>query len=106
TQMGYYHYISRLIPFGHPDEPYAPIFTDSVVCIMNLVLYDDYITVLSRARLQEARFKEILCSIPVKYQLPVSQYGLIYPRKRLMTAPAQIMIEYFQQVIQRYDWNG
>ncbi|EOP1327820.1 LysR substrate-binding domain-containing protein [Escherichia coli] len=106
TQMGYYHYISGLIPFGHPDETYAPIFTDSVVCIMNLVLYDDYITVLSRARLQEARFKETLCSIPVRYQLPVSQYGLIYPRKRLMTTPVQIMIEYFQQEIQRYDWNG
>ena len=105
TQMGYYHYIRSFIPFNHPDNPYAPVFTDSTVCIMNLVMNDDYLTILSQARLQEPRFKGVLSALPIsEHLLPISQYGLIYPRKRPLTVAAQAMVEHFRRHCQLHNW--
>ncbi|WP_068872052.1 LysR substrate-binding domain-containing protein [Edwardsiella tarda] len=105
TDMGYYHHIRCIIPFDHPDNPHYPILTDSTVCIMNLVMNDDYLTILSRARLREARFGGVLTALPIEqFHLPVGHYGLIYPRKRPLTQAAQALIEQFRWHCQHHDW--
>ncbi|AKM48146.1 DNA-binding transcriptional regulator, LysR family [Edwardsiella anguillarum] len=106
TDMGYYHNIRRIIPFDHPDNPHYPILTDSTVCIMNLVMNGDYLTILSRARLREARFGGVLTALPIGLQfLPVGHYGLIYPRKRPLTQASQALIEQFRWHCQHHDWQ-
>lgn len=105
TDMGYYHHIRCIIPFDHPDNPHYPILTDSTVCIMNLVMNSDYLTILSRARLREARFGGVLTALPIEqFHLPVGHYGLIYPRKRPLTQAAQALIEQFRWHCQHHDW--
>lgn len=105
TDMGYYHDIRRFIPFNHPDNASAPIFTDSTVCIMNLVMNSDYLTILAQARLNEPRFGDVLTALPIDFALPVGHYGLIYPRKRPLTQAGQAIIEQFKWHCKQHSWT-
>lgn len=105
TDMGYYHYIRQFIPFNHPDNPSAPVLTDSIVCIMKLVTNSDYLTILAQARLSELHFGDVLSALPVgRSSLPIGHYGLIYPRKRPLTQAAFEMVEQFKWHCQQYNW--
>ncbi|MFB2905578.1 LysR substrate-binding domain-containing protein [Aeromonas jandaei] len=105
TDMGYYHYIRQYIPFNHPDNPFAPVMTDSMVCIINLVLNCDYITILAKARLNESRFCEVLTPLPLTDTLlPNGNYALIYPRKRPLTQAALLLLEGFKRCCLQHDW--
>lgn len=106
TDMGYYHYIRQCIPFNHPDSPSAPVLTDSTVCIMNLVMNSDYLTILAQARLNEPRFGGVLSAIPAgESLLPVGHYGLLYPRKRPLTQASLAMVELFKWHCQHHSWT-
>ncbi|EFR6821549.1 LysR family transcriptional regulator [Salmonella enterica] len=105
TDMGYYQYIKQFIPINYLECQSAPVLTDSTVCIMNLVMNSDYLTVLAQARLNEPRFGDVLSILPIGHSLlPVSHYGLIYPRKRPLTQAALSMTEQFKWHCQQHNW--
>ncbi|EDU7996490.1 LysR family transcriptional regulator [Salmonella enterica subsp. diarizonae] len=105
TDMGYYQHIRQFIPVNSSERHSAPILTDSTVCIMNLVMNSDYLTILAQARLNEPRFGDVLSILPVGQSLlPVSHYGLIYPRKRPLTQAALSMIGQFKWYCQQHNW--
>ncbi|ADO49521.1 LysR substrate-binding domain-containing protein [[Enterobacter] lignolyticus] len=107
TDMGYYHYIRQFVPFDYPDGPSSPVLTDSTVCIMNLVINNDYLTILAQARLNEPRFGCVLSALPIgQSSLPMGHYGLIYPRKRPLTQAAQAMVEQLKWYCQQHHWGG
>ncbi|EEM2539469.1 LysR family transcriptional regulator [Salmonella enterica subsp. enterica serovar Morehead] len=105
TDMGYYHYIQQFIPLNHHENPSTPVLTDSTVCIMEMVMNSDYLTILAQARLNEIRFRDVLSALPISQSLlPMSHYGLIYPRKRPLTRAALSMTQLFKWHCQQHNW--
>ncbi|EBT2497940.1 TPA: LysR substrate-binding domain-containing protein [Salmonella enterica subsp. enterica serovar Eastbourne] len=105
TDMGYYNYIRQIIPFNSPNNSNAPVQTDSVVCIINLLMNGDFLTILTRARLNIPPFSSFLSALSVDEDLlPVSHYGLIYPKNRPLTSAANSIIERFKWHCRHYKW--
>ncbi|EAZ5467663.1 LysR family transcriptional regulator [Salmonella enterica] len=106
TDMGYYHYIRQRLPFNHPGNSNAPVLTDSVVCIMHLLMNEDYLTILARARLNTPEFRPVLSPLPMEENLlPLSHYGLIFPRKSPLTPAARELIDIFKWHCEQYVWG-
>lgn len=105
TDMGYYQQIENQILFGSPGNTVSSIRSDSCICGLQLVLHEDYLTVLSLARLALSDFNQQLGIIPVEDKLPDAVYSLVYPRTRPLTSTAKKMIDIFRYHIMRYNWN-
>lgn len=103
TNMGYYNslYNSPLIDFNKNK----PVFSDSSVCILNMVINDDYLTVLSKARLSQPEFKDILTPLPIKDSLPCAQYGMIYLRNHPLSLPAKNLIKIIKSHCDNFNWS-
>ncbi|EGO7252393.1 LysR family transcriptional regulator [Salmonella enterica] len=105
TDMGYYNYVRQMIPFNCPSNNTAPVQTDSVVCIINLLKNSDFLTILTQARLNTSPFSSYLSALPVGQDfLPISHYGLIYPKNRPLTSAANTIIEHFRWHCRHYKW--
>ncbi|MEG2398545.1 MAG: LysR family transcriptional regulator [Citrobacter sp.] len=105
TNMGYYNslYHSSIIDFNKSKN--KPIFSDSSVCILNMVIKDDYLTILSKARLAQPEFRDVLVPLQIKELLPCAQYGLIYLRNHPLSAPARKLIDIIKYHCKTYNWS-
>lgn len=105
TGMGYYHSLNQVLPFNLNDCPEPPIFSDSSICITSLVLQQDYLTVLSLARVCQPHFREALCLLPIVEPLPYAHYHLIRLRKHPLSLPACSLINEVKWHCQHYNWH-
>ncbi|MCL2893592.1 LysR substrate-binding domain-containing protein [Brenneria tiliae] len=105
TDMGYYQQIEQQILCGVSDMSQAPVRSDSCICGLQLVLHEDYLTVLSLARVASDDFNQRLGIIPVQDRLPDAVYSLIYARSRPLTHTAQKMADLVCHHVQRYNWH-
>lgn len=105
TNMGYYNslYNSSIIDFNKNKS--RPVFSDSSVCILNMVIKDDYLTILSKARLAQPEFRDILVPLPVNQSLPCAQYGLIYLRNHPLSSHAKKLIDIIRHHCSIYNWS-
>lgn len=105
TNMGYYNslYHSSIIDFNKSKN--KPIFSDSSVCILNMVIKDDYLTILSKARLAQPEFRDVLVPLQIKELLPCAQYGLIYLRNHPLSSPARKLIDIIKYHCKAYNWS-
>ncbi|MGF1877435.1 LysR substrate-binding domain-containing protein [Photobacterium frigidiphilum] len=105
TQMGYYNTLKKHIYNNLPTSDELPIYTDSIVCIMNMVQSDDYLSVLSLARLYNSEYRNKYSVLPIKEALPVGIYSLVRLRKRPLSLAAQAMIDEIKWHVNSYDWQ-
>jgi LysR family tdc operon transcriptional activator len=105
TNMGYYNNISKVIPFDFSSNECAPVFSDSSVCIINMVANDDYLTILSKARIAQPKFSEQLSPINIVELLPDASYGLIRLRKHPLNLSACTLIKTIKYYCKEYNWS-
>ncbi|PWC12292.1 transcriptional regulator [Brenneria roseae subsp. americana] len=105
TDMGYYQQIEKQILFGVSDVSQAPVRSDSSICGLQLVLREDYLTVLSLARLALDDFNQRLGVIPIEDALPDAVYSLVYSRSRPLTCTAQKMLDLVCRHVRCYNWR-
>lgn len=105
TNMGYYNNINKVIPFDFSSNECAPVFSDSSVCIINMVANDDYLTILSKARIAQPKFSEQLSSINIVEVLPDANYGLIRLRKHPLNLSACTLIKIIKYYCSEYNWS-
>lgn len=105
TNMGYYNNINKVIPFDFSSNECAPVFSDSSVCIINMVANDDYLTILSKARISQPKFSEQLSSINIVEVLPDANYGLIRLRKHPLNLSACTLIKIIKYYCSEYNWS-
>ncbi|HIF9210668.1 TPA: LysR substrate-binding domain-containing protein [Photobacterium damselae] len=105
TKMGYYNTLKQHIHSNLPTRDEMPIYTDSIVCIMNMVQNGDYLSVLSLARLYNSEHRDKYSILPIEEALPVGIYGLVRLRKRPLSLAAQAMIDEIKWHASSYDWR-
>ncbi len=102
TNMGYYKLVETCL---WPMEN-APLRTDSVVSIFNMLLYGDYLSVIARAMARPFGLEQPFCLLPLVEPLPVATYSLIYPRRVPLTETARLMIDIIRDHCKKYDWQN
>lgn len=106
TDMGYYQQLQQSLATIYDRLDSTPLFTDSVVCGLNLVLKSDYLIIIAKAMAKPLTLKESLSEIKLNSILPEATYSLIYPRNIPLTLTANRMIKILRWYCKNTDWNN
>lgn len=104
ANMGYYNKLGKIINHSSTESNYAPVFTDSSVCIINMVANDDYLTILSKARMCTEKFKKQFTIIPINEKIPDANYVIIRLRKHPLSSSAHRLIKIIKHYCDNYNW--
>lgn len=103
TDMGYYRQLQLALGTFYQQLEIPPVYTDSVVCGLNLVLKADYLTVVAQAMCAPFALEHQLTVLPIN-DLPQAQYCAFYSQKSPLTAPARRFLQQMRAHCQRYEW--
>lgn len=106
TDMGYYQQLQNLLGGMYGRLASAPLFTDSVVCGLNLVLKSDYLIIIAKSMSKPFFLEQHFSEIKLKSVLPKATYSLIYPRNIPLTLTANRMIKILRWHCQNTDWSA
>ncbi|WP_392558676.1 LysR substrate-binding domain-containing protein [Orbus mooreae] len=105
TDMGYYQQIQNFLQNTYNQLDSAPLFTDSIICGLNLALKSDYLMIIAYAMSKPLLLDHALSEIKLQSPLPEATYSLIYPRNTPLTLTANRMIKILRWHSKNTDWN-
>jgi LysR family tdc operon transcriptional activator len=103
TDMGYYQQLQSVLGTFYQQLTSPPIRTDSVVCGLNMVLQENYLTIVARAMSTPFYLQQRLVVLPIK-SLPQAQYCALYSEKSPLTVTARRFLDLLRIHCQRHAW--
>lgn len=105
ANIGFFKSIEEQNPYFKHNKAAVVVRSDSLVCGLPLVMYSDYLCILSTIRVRLGEYKNQLCIIPLREKFPLANFVLIYPRKIPLRQTAQKMINILRWHCQQYEWE-
>lgn len=103
TKVGYYQQLSDELNDFYRKIYHEPIWTESVICALNMVLKSDYLTIVARAMSMPLYLEEKISVLPVD-TLPSAQYCVAWSQKSALTETARQFVLSLREASLKYQW--
>jgi len=103
TNVGYYQQLQDELNEFYGQIHEQPVWTESIVCGLNMVLQSDYLTVVARAMSMPLNLQDKISVLPIT-TLPSAQYCVAWSQKSALTETARQFLLSLRQACQEYKW--
>jgi len=103
TNVGYYQQLQDELNEFYGQIHEQPVWTESIVCGLNMVLQSDYLTVVARAMSMPLNLQDKISVLPIT-TLPSAQYCVAWSQKSALTETARQFLLSLRQACQGYNW--
>ena len=103
TNVGYYQQLQDELNEFYGQIHEQPVWTESIVCGLNMVLQSDYLTVVARAMSMPLNLQDKISVLPIT-TLPSAQYCVAWSQKSALTETARQFLLSLRQACQEYNW--
>ncbi|MEL4014581.1 LysR substrate-binding domain-containing protein [Dryocola clanedunensis] len=103
TNVGYYQQLQDELNEFYGQIHEEPVWTESIVCGLNMVLESDYLTVVARAMSMPLHLQDRISVLPIS-TLPSAQYCVAWSQKSALTETARQFLLALRQACQGYKW--
>ncbi|MFA3780215.1 LysR substrate-binding domain-containing protein [Yersinia sp. 1652 StPb PI] len=93
ASTGYYSKLEGIISPNKNNKKSSIIFGDSTTIAEQLILNEDYLFIGPKSMFLVPQIKDLICTIPIKEQLPEGVYSLIYSRTQKLTPVAATLMD-------------
>jgi LysR family tdc operon transcriptional activator len=103
TDMGYYQQLQSVLRDFYQQLAHRPVRSDSAICVLNMVLEADYLTIVARAMNTPFHLQHKLVTLPID-SLPLAQYCVLHSQKTPLTVTARRFLHLLSHHCHSYRW--